>query len=267
MRSLSFVSNYHITNLIHFVNKSKLLLRIKALLFNLKNKGGRVKGRIIMPRRGNYNRRLYRCIDFNRNRITGHEGLVLCFTYDSNRSTNLCVLCYSIGVFNYILRPDKLQIGDTVLNYTENPQNPGDSASLLNIPSGKIIHNIHGKYTRAAGCTTILVRKDNEQVLVKLKSGELRFFHNSIIASLGSLGNENHFLRHYKRAGVMRHLGKRPRTRPTSMNPVDHPMGGRTRGGSQPVNKKGILTLGRKTVFQHHPNILYTKRQLKFLHQ
>lgn len=98
----------------------------------------------------------------------------------------------------------------------------GDSAILQDIPSGRLIHNIQGKFTRSAGCSTILIRKDLDQALIKFKSGELRFLHTSILASLGPVGNPDYFLRKIKHAGSMRRFGRRtrPRTRPTAMNPV-----------------------------------------------
>lgn len=100
--------------------------------------------------------------------------------------------------------------------------NHGDSSSLLNIPSGALIHNLGGQYCRAAGCSTILVRKDVDQALIKMKSGELRFFSLTNIASFGSVGNEAHFLENLKTAGrARRFYGKRPRPRPSASNPVD----------------------------------------------
>lgn len=266
MNRVSYLAAYYFIGILTTIKKVNLVQsRIKALITPLKNRGGRIKGQIITPRRGNYSRRLYRYIDFKRIILPEHKGLVLRFIYDPNRSANICVLCFPIGVLAYILQPAKLTIGDIVINNTEIPLNFGDSSSLQKIPSGRIIHNIRGKFTRSAGCSTILIRKDIDQALIKLKSGELRFFNTSVLASLGSVGNENHFLRNYTYAGVIRRLGRRPRVRPSAMNPVDHPMGGRTRGGVQPTNIKGIITTHRKTVKVHHPYILYTKRQLKLL--
>jgi large subunit ribosomal protein L2 len=263
---ISYASVYHFFDILESVKKvNQVYSRIKPLTCRLKSKGGRVKGQIVTPRRGDYNKRIYRYIDFKRSLLPEHQGLVLHSLYDPNRSANISLICYPIGILTYILQPSKLNIGDVVINKTLSPMNFGDCTSLLKYPSGRLIHNIQGKFTRSAGCSSILVRKDYDQALVKLKSGELRFFHTSVLASYGSIGNENYFLRTYKHAGIIRHLGRRPRTRPSSMNPVDHPMGGRTRGGCQPRNKKGIISLNRKTVKYHHPSILYTKRQLKLL--
>jgi len=264
MNQVSYASNYYFFDILKTIkNIVKVKSRIKPLTGRLRSKGGRNNGLINSPRRGDYYRRIYRYIDFKRVILPDYKGFALSFLYDPNRSANICLVCYPIGVFSYILQPTKVTSGDAIINMSSSPINFGDSSSLSQIPSGRLIHNIQGKFTRSAGCSTILVRKDFDQALMKLKSGELRFFHTSVLASLGSIGNENHFLRDYRKAGTMRLLGKRPRTRPSSMNPVDHPMGGRTRGGVQPMNKKGIITLNRKTVKKHHPSILYTKRQLK----
>jgi large subunit ribosomal protein L2 len=117
-----------------------------------------------------------------------------------------------------------LTLGDIIKNHKHSRENsilgPGDSAYLQDIPSGRLIHNINGKYTRAAGASTILIRKDLDQALIKFKSGEIRFFHTQIRASLGLVGNENHFLRTMKYAGLIRIMGRRPRVRPSAMNPV-----------------------------------------------
>jgi large subunit ribosomal protein L2 len=243
----------------------KVKARITPLTQNLKSKGGRANGRIVCPRRGNFNKRIYRFIDFKRLIFPQQRSLILLSQHDPMRFANIALVCFPEGLFTYILQPSKTHIGDCITNLSHKPLNIGDSSTLAKFPSGVLIHNINGFLARAAGCSAILVRKDDNQALLKLKSGELRFFSLSTIASLGNVSNENHFLRNYKKAGVIRYLGFRPRTRPSSMNPVDHPMGGRTRGGKQPTNKKGIITLNRSTKKHRHNSILLTKRQLKLL--
>jgi len=241
--------------------------RLVTLTQRIKSKAGRSNGRIVCPRRGNFNKRIYRFIDFKRIIFPQEQGLILLSQHDPIRFANIALVCYPVGLFTYILQPAKTAAGDFITNHSIKPTHMGDSASLVNFPSGVLLHNINAKIARSAGCSAILVRKDYDQALLKLKSGELRFFNLSTVASLGNVSNENHFLRDYKKAGVMRYLGKRPRTRPSSMNPVDHPMGGRTRGGKQPTNKKGVITLNRTTKKHRHASILYTKRQLKLLKQ
>jgi large subunit ribosomal protein L2 len=238
--------------------------RLKILNTRIKSKGGR-NGYIISPRRKDYNRRIYRYIDLNRLLVPELKAIYLRSIYDPLRTGSLGLICYPIGIISYILSPMKLNIGDLITNIASGKIYYGDAAPLSNYPSGVLIYNINGKFIRSAGSSAILIRKDAEQALLKLKSGELRYFSQNLIASSGVVSNENHFLRHYKKAGIIRLLGRRPRTRPSSMNPVDHPMGGRTRGGCFPKNIKGIITLNRPTVKKHNISILYTKRQLKLL--
>jgi len=247
------------SSLINFSKK----IQIKSLSFRLKNSGGRSEGTIIAPRRGSLHRRIYRYIDFNRIFLPSYKALVLRTIHDSNRTASLSLICFPVGLLTYILKPAK--INDFIINLTKTTPNLGDSSLLKNFSSGSIIYNINGKIARSAGCSALLIRQEDNQALLKLKSGELRFFNSVNIASLGSASNENHFLKEIEKAGRQRYLGNRPRTRPSSMNPVDHPLGGRTRGGSFPKNKKGVITLNRPTVKDQNPNILYTKRQLKIL--
>jgi large subunit ribosomal protein L2 len=246
---------------------SKRSSSIKPLSYRLPNKGGRVSGRIITPRRGNLHRRIYRYLDFKRLLLPNQKGLLLRTVYSANHTAALGLICYPVGLLTYILNPTKIYEGDFIVNGGLSPIFYGDATSIANFPSGSLIYNIAGRFTRSAGCSTILVRQDYDQALLKLKSGELRYFNTSVVASSGTVCNENHFITDYKKAGRMRHLGFRPRTRPSSMNPVDHPMGGRTRGGCAPMNRKGVITLNRPTVFRHQHSILYTKRQLKLRRQ
>jgi len=248
----------------------KTLYTIKALTSRIKNKAGRSNGVIVSPRRGAFCRQMYRFIDFRRIIFPEQHGLILRIGYDPRRSAPIAFTCYPSGLFVNILSAAKLSEGDIIQNLTSNPKNVGDSSKLNNIPSGVLIHNISlypkgiGQLMRSAGCSSILVRKENDHALLKLKSGELRYFNASITATLGTVGGEDHFLKHHIRAGVVRRLGKRPRTRPSAMNPVDHPMGGRTRGGCQPTNPNGMIMTHRSTKYFRHPTILYTKREMKF---
>jgi large subunit ribosomal protein L2 len=253
----------HILAKLSSISKRNSLVR--SLNYRLPSKGGRMSGCITTPRRGNLNRRIYRYVDFKRLLLPGQRGLLLHVIYNANCSGSIGLICYPIGLLTYILIPMKTIQGDIFINEAVSPVSYGDSASIANISSGSLLYNISGKFIRSAGCSAILVRKDSDQALLKLKSGELRYFHTSVIASSGTVGNASHFVRNYKKAGIIRHLGFRPRTRPSSMNPVDHPMGGRTRGGCQSRNSKGVITLNRPTVFKHHHSILYTRRQLKLL--
>jgi large subunit ribosomal protein L2 len=248
----------------------KHLAQIKKLAYGVSAKGGRSRGRIVSPRRGALHNYCYRFIDFGRKIFPNKPSIVIRTQYIAPKEKKATLVCYPNGVFLYILTPSKMEGVLTVRNLCVHPSNIGDSAELANIPAGAIIHNLAlnprsiGQLTRASGSSTILVRKDGDHCLVKLKSGELRYIPSSATATLGTVGREDHFLRNYGKAGVIRRLGRRPRTRPSAMNPVDHPMGGRTRGGGQPTNLKGIITTHRSTKSYRHPMILYTSRQMKF---
>lgn len=241
--------------------------KFKPLQFRIKSKAGRSHGRIVVKNRSLLNKRLYRFIDYKRVILPQSRALILREYYVSI-SRRIALISFTQGVFTHIILPSK--INSVVYNYTESPSNPGDSAQLQYLTSGSLIHNISlrpmgtGKFIRSAGCSAILVRKDKFVSLLKLKSGELRYFNNFNTATLGSVGNETHFLRDLKKAGTNRYLGKRPRVRPSAMNPVDHPMGGRTKGGCQPMNPHGVINKNRSTKRYYPLSIFITKRQLKF---
>jgi large subunit ribosomal protein L2 len=266
MRLPNYVSNITFYYLSKVIARIKNLSRIAPLCYALKNKGGRLRGQIICPRRGDFDKRIYRFIDFRRVLFPGMLGVMLCPAYDANRGAPICLVSIWGHGLAYILKPILLNPGEIIVNVAKTPMNYGDSAPLANFTSGSLLHNLIGKFIRAAGCSFILIRKDYDQAMIKFKSGEIRTMHTSAIASSGVIGNENHFIKDYKTAGAIRHEGLRPRVRPSAMNPVDHPMGGRTRGGAQPVNAKGVITLNRPTVHEHHHYIFYTRRQLKFVH-
>jgi len=244
--------------------------RFKPLIKRIRNTGGRSRGVITAPNRGNLCTRLYRFVDYKRTIFPGMSGLILRTEYNPEPRNHICLVCFPQGMFTNIIIPGKILVGDFVKNYTRSPSRPGDSCKIRYCYPGSIIHNIglrpftYGSLIRSSGCSAILVRKTNTRALVKLKSRELRYFDLAVTVTLGSIGDESNFLKKLGRAGTKRHRGKRPRVRPSAMNPVDHPMGGRTRGGSQPVNRKGIISTGRPTKRYDQSNILYTKRQMKY---
>jgi large subunit ribosomal protein L2 len=246
--------------------------KFKPLICRSKPKYGRSFGRICCLGRFRYLKRLYRFIDFRRIIFPGLLGLLNRKEYDPNRRVTVSLICNAIGTFTYILTPGKTKIGCLIYNQAKEPFNNGDSSILKNFPSGGLIHNISlypkniGQLIRSAGCFCILIRKETEQALLQLKSGELRHFNLTVTATLGCVGAEEAFLRNLLHAGTTHRQGKRPRVRPSAMNPVDHPMGGRTRGGSQPTNHKGIITNNRPTKKRHHPSILSTRRHTKVHH-
>ncbi len=242
----------------------------KKLTSGLENKGGRSHGKITIKSRGSYNQRRLRFIDYKRIIFAGENAIVYMEHRNKKKYAHVGIMHYREGIFTYILLPSKIQTNSFIKNLSEDPRHIGDSAMLSKIADGSLIHNIslsprtNGQFIRGAGCSSILVRKEDEHVLVKLKSGELRFFHKENTGSLGVLSNEDFFVTKLKKAGANRYLGKRPRTRPSAMNPVDHPMGGRTRGGFQPTNEKGVSLTHKSTKKWYNPNILLTKRRSKF---
>jgi len=258
----SYASNVQFYKLLYKVNKTDT--SINTLYGPIKNSGGRSKGTIVAPRIKHRYRRNYRYIDFKRNAFPELPAIVLQAIYDPFRTCRINLICYPIGLFSYILAPSKLYMGDCIRNNTTTPFKYGDSSEINNISSGRLIHNIRGKFARSAGSSIMLVRKDLDQALLKLKSAELRFMHTNNIATVGALGQEDNIHSQIGSAGRGAYMKKRrPRSRPSAMNPVDHPLGGRTRGGVQPMNSKGKITLNRPTVKQRNPYILFSKRQLK----
>jgi large subunit ribosomal protein L2 len=248
----------------------QLQKRFKPLLTRINNKAGRSHGRITVRHRGFLSTRLYRFVDYKRIVFPNSTGLVLREQYNHRPRNHLALICFSQGIFTNIILPSKVKAGDFIQNYTSIPKKSGDSAPIMYLPSGGLIHNLStrprgsGIMIRSSGCSAILVRKDINLALLKLKSGELRYFETYNTATLGSVGDESNFLMDHKKAGMTRHLGKRPRVRPSAMNPVDHPMGGRTRGGFQPTNPKGRITAHTSTKRYYDIHTGITQRQLKF---
>jgi large subunit ribosomal protein L2 len=245
---------------------------LQPLQVGISNTGGRTRGQITIPRRKALQKRQLRFIDFKRVICPRYRAKIIKTFYDPIRTSNIALLCFPFGVLCYILLPAKVKIGDLVRNRIDTPIYSGDSSEIKSFPAGMLVHNLSlapssiGQLIRSAGCSAILVRHEPElhEALFKLKSGELRYLDSSNTASLGTLGNNAHHLRHWRKAGTTRHFGKRGRTRPSAMNPVDHPMGGRTRGGFQPCNSKGLITTHLSTKKYRHISIIRTKRHLKF---
>jgi large subunit ribosomal protein L2 len=247
-----------------------LTQKLKHLTTRLTTISGRSKGTIVVRHRGGFNKRIYRFIDYKRILPINCSALLVRISYSPKPKNHVSLICYSLGIFSSIISPNKIEIGAIIQNYTNNPINLGDSGPLRNIASGSLIHNISlrpfgtGVITRASGCSSVLVRTDKNASLVKLKSGELRLFNVSNTATIGAIGDDTHFLKELRKAGSARHLGLRPRVRAYAMNPVDHPMGGRTKGGTQPLSPQGRLFKHRSTKKYFHKSILQTKRSIKF---
>jgi large subunit ribosomal protein L2 len=228
----------------------------KALTAGISEKSGRNNlGRITSFNRGGGHKRRYRIVDFVRGKAD-ISAVVERIEYDPNRSAFIALIKYEDGDFGYILAPQKLQIGDSVVSSDKADIKPGNAMALKNIPLGSIVHNVElkigkgGQVARSAGSYVQIVGRDSGYVIVKLSSGEVRLIKGECRATIGAVSNSDHQNRSYGKAGRMRWLGYRPTVRGVAMNPIDHPHGGgegRTSGGRHPVTPWGIATKGKKT--------------------
>jgi large subunit ribosomal protein L2 len=228
----------------------------KSLTEGLKKSGGRnVHGRKTSRHRGGGAKRLYRKIDFKR-RKDGVPAKVAHIEYDPNRSAYIALLHYADGEKRYILAPQRLRVGMTVQSGDSAEIRVGNSLPLGKMPSGTMVHNVElipgrgGQMARAAGAGVQLLAKEGEMVTLRLPSGEMRMVRAECRATVGVIGNADHQNVKIGKAGRKRHLGVRPQTRGTAMNPVDHPHGGgegSTTPGRHPVTPWGVPTLGYRT--------------------
>ncbi len=221
-----------------------------------KSSGGRNNnGRITVRFRGGGHKQRYRVIDFKRNKI-GVPARVNAIEYDPNRSARIALLHYADGEKAYILAPDGLAAGDTVISSRNADVKPGNAMTLRHLPLGTMVHNLElkigkgGQLVRSAGTAAQLMAKDGEYAQIRLPSGEVRLIHLNCRATVGQVSNTHHARVTLGKAGRSRWLGRRPHNRGTTMNPVDHPMGGgegRTAGGRHPCSPWGQLAKGLKT--------------------
>ena len=227
----------------------------KSLLVPNKSSGGRNnKGKMTVPHRGGGHKRRYRLIDFKRNKFDVF-GSVKTIEYDPNRSSFIALIEYKDGEKRYIIAQNGLKVGQKVISGKKAPPEIGNSLYISEIPLGTIISCIElnpnkgASLARSAGTFAQLMAKDGKFGTIKLPSGETRMILLTCMATIGAVSNSDHQLIVSGKAGRNRWLGKRPRTRPVAMNPVDHPMGGgegRASGG-HPRSKKGIPAKGYKT--------------------
>ncbi len=228
----------------------------KSLTEGLTNTGGRNNyGRITARRQGGGAKKLYRIIDFKRQRFDAIAE-VQRIEYDPNRSAFIALVEYGDGVKAYILAPQRLQEGDKVVSGERVDVKPGNAMPLKNIPVGTIIHNVElkpkkgGQIARSAGAYVQLVGRDGDYAQLRLKSGEVRLVHGECMGTIGAVSNPDHSNTTLGKAGRARHKGKRPAVRGVAMNPIDHPHGGgegRTSGGRHPVTPWGKPTKGKRT--------------------
>ena len=228
----------------------------KSLTVGLTKKAGRNNnGRITMRRRGGGTKRLYRVIDFKRNKFD-IPATVAHIEYDPNRSARIALLHYADGEKRYILSPLGINQGDVIIAGESADIKPGNALPMAKIPVGTIVHNIElhpgkgGQFCRAAGTYAQLVAKEGKYALLRMPSGEVRKVLLTGIATVGQVGNVNHENITIGKAGRNRWLGRRPKVRGVAMNPIDHPLGGgegRSSGGRHPVTPWGVPTKGYKT--------------------
>lgn len=229
----------------------------RSLVVSLTKKAGRnFRGKVTVRHRGGGHKRLLRVIDFKRDKI-GVPGRVASIEYDPNRSGRIALIVYADGDKRYILAPQGLAVGATVLAGPEAEVRVGNSMALLRIPTGTIIHNVEmqpgrgGQLARGAGTGVQLMAKEEGNALLRLPSGEMRLVGGSCRATIGQVGNLDHANIKLGKAGRTRHIGKRPTVRGSVMNPRDHPHGGGE--GKAPIGLPGPKTpwgkpaLGYKT--------------------
>ncbi|GHU96750.1 50S ribosomal protein L2 [Deltaproteobacteria bacterium] len=228
----------------------------KSLTEGLPKKAGRNNlGRVTSRRRGGGVKRLYRIIDFRRDK-NGIEARVAEIEYDPNRTARIALLHYVDGEKRYIIAPTGLNKGDRVLSGEGADIKPGNALPMSRIPVGTVIHNIEiypgkgGQICRAAGSYAQLIAKEGKLALLRLPSGEVRKIQATCVATVGQVGNIHHENISLGKAGRNRWLGRRPRVRGVAMNPIDHPLGGgegRSSGGRHPVSPWGMPAKGYKT--------------------
>ncbi len=232
----------------------------KSLTEPLKKSGGRDNhGHISMRRIGGGHKRKYRIIDFKRNKF-GQVATVEHIEYDPNRTARIALVVYGDGEKRYILHPKGLSVGDTIVSGKGSDVRTGNALPLREVPLGTAVHNVElkpgkgGQMARSAGTSVQVVAKEGEYVTVRLASTEMRMVHGDCLATIGEVGNQEHELVSWGKAGKSRWMGVRPHVRGEVMNPVDHPHGGRTRGGRNVVSpwgkKEGVKTRNKKKASQ-----------------
>lgn len=245
----------------------------KSLTEPLKKTGGRNNtGRITSRHRGGGHKRLYRIIDFKRDK-TGIDAKVIAIEYDPNRSARIALLQYADGEKRYIIAPEGIKVGDTLRSGPDAEIKTGNALPLANIPAGTFVHNIElrpgkgGQIARSAGMAVQLMAKEGKYAQVRLPSGEVRNVPLTCMATIGTVSNAEHENISLGKAGRARWLGIRPQSRGVVMNPVDHPHGGgegkSPQGNPHPVSPWGWHTKGKKTRRRKNPSNKYIVKRRK----
>jgi large subunit ribosomal protein L2 len=229
----------------------------KSLTISLNKKSGRnSQGRITSYNRGGGHKKLYRIVDFKRDKH-GVPGIVASIEYDPYRSSRIALLNYKDGEKRYIIAPEDIKIGDELASGPDVEVKVGNALPIHKIPVGTVVHNVElkpgagAKLIRSAGSSAQITAREGDYAQLKLKSGEIRLIHINCYATVGKVGNSEHELITIGKAGRNRHRGKRPHVRGVAMNPVDHPHGGgegkASKGNPHPVSPWGWITIGYKT--------------------
>jgi large subunit ribosomal protein L2 len=236
-----------------------------------KHTGRNSYGRVTSKRKGGGVKRLYRIIDFKRDK-DGIPAKVVTIEYDPNRSARIARLVYKDGEKRYIIAPKDIKVGDEIETGPDADIKPGNCLPLENIPTGTRIHNIElkqnkgGQIVRSAGGYARLMAKEGDYAQILLPSSEVRMVHLKCKATIGRVGNEKHGDVKIGKAGRARWLGRRPKSRGVAMNPVDHPMGGgegRSAGGRHPCTPWGVPTKGYRTRKNKRTDKYIVKRRSK----
>jgi large subunit ribosomal protein L2 len=243
----------------------------KGLTSGIHKSGGRNnRGRMTLRRRGGGHKRKYRVIDFRRDKLDV-PAKVQTIEYDPNRTARIALLAYADGEKRYIIAPNKLSVGDTVISSETAQPEVGNAMPMKSMPAGTFIHNVEmypgkgGQLCRSAGTVAQMVAKTDKYVTVKLPSGEVRLILGSCFATVGTTSNPDHFNTTKGKAGRNRWLGRRPKVRGVAMNPVDHPMGGGEgkASGGHPRSPWGQAAKGKKTRHRKKLSNKYIVRRRK----
>lgn len=242
----------------------------KSLMAPMKSKAGRnSKGRVTARHRGGGHKRRYRKIDFKRDKF-GVPGKIVTIEYDPNRSSRIALVHYIDGEKRYIIAPEGLKVGLTVVSGPDSPPENGNHLPLTRIPLGSTIHNVElkpgkgGQIARSAGASIQLMARDGKYATLKMPSRETRMVPINCMATIGTVGNSEHFLVVPGKAGSSRWKGRRPHVRGVAMNPIDHPMGGgegKSSGGRHPCSPWGQLAKGLRTRKNKASDKLITRRR------
>jgi large subunit ribosomal protein L2 len=226
---------------------------VKSLVEGQKSNGGRNnQGRVTTRFRGGGHKQAYRKVDFRRAR-QDEAATVERIEYDPNRTAFIALIKYPDGELSYILAPQRLSAGDTIVAGEQVDIKPGNAMPVGNMPVGTIVHNVElkigkgGQIARSAGTYAQIVGRDQEYVILRLNSTEQRLVHGRCMATVGAVSNPDNMNVTIGKAGRKRWMGRMPHNRGITMNPVDHPHGGRTKGGGHPVTPWGFPTKGKKT--------------------